>query len=67
MRQAGGGPVRQAGGGPVPHAGGRAGGSSAFRARVPVAPDEPVEFAEEVGIVVGAAGHGPVFGHCRPS
>jgi hypothetical protein len=22
--------------------------------------------AEEVGIVVGAAGHGPVFGHRRP-
>ena len=44
-----------------------AGGSSAFGARFPVAPDEPFELAEEVGIVVGAAGHGPVFGHCRPS
>jgi hypothetical protein len=32
-----------------------------------LAPDEPVEFAEEVGVIVGAAGQGPIFGHRRPS
>ena len=42
-------------------------GSSVFGAGFPVAPDEPVEFAEEVGIVVGTAGCGPIFGHRRPS
>ena len=42
------------------------GESSVFGAGFPGAPDEPVELAEEVSIVVGAAGHGPVFGHRRP-
>jgi hypothetical protein len=46
---------------------GRAGDSSVFGAGFPAAPDEPVEFAEEVGIVVRTAGHSPVFGHRRPS
>jgi hypothetical protein len=57
--------VRRADGGragPV----GPGGESSVFGAGFPGAPDEPVELAEEVGIVVGAAGHGPVFGHRRP-
>jgi hypothetical protein len=40
---------------------------SVFGAGFPVAPDEPVEFAEEVGVIVGAAGQGPIFGHRRPS
>lgn len=40
---------------------------SVFGAGLLVAPDEPVELAEEVGVVVRAARQGPIFGHRRPS
>jgi hypothetical protein len=44
---------------------GRAGEPSVVSARLKVTPDNPVELAEEVRIVIRAQGRGPVFGHRR--